>query len=55
MSYDYEDTLPENDENDKLSEQYKDTKTKVKAILIRLQQVISQNKADQEEKEKQLK
>ena len=51
---DYEDTLPENNENDKLLEQYEETKTEAKATLIKLQQVISQKEAEQEEKEKQL-
>ena len=51
---DYRDTLPENDENDKLLEQYEETKIEVKTTLIRLQQVISQREEEQEEKEKQL-
>ena len=51
---DYGDTVPENDENDKLLEQYKETKTETKATLARLQQVISQKEVEQEEKEKQL-
>ena len=51
---DYGDTLPENDENDKLLEQYEETKTEAKATLIRLQQLISQKETEQEEKEKQL-
>ena len=51
---DYGDTLPENNENDKLLEQYEETKTEAKATLIRLQQVISRKEAEQEDKEKQL-
>ena len=34
---DYGDTLPENDENDKLLEQFEETKAEAKATLIRLQ------------------
>ena len=51
---DYGDTLPENDENDRLLEKYEETKTEAKATLIRLQQLISQKETEQEEKEKQL-
>ena len=50
----YGDTLSENDENNKLLEQYEETKTEARATLIRLQQLISQKEAKQEEKEKQL-
>ena len=51
---DYEDTLPENDENDKFLEQYEEIKTEAKAKLIRLQQVISQKDEEQAEKAKKL-
>ena len=51
---DYRDTLPDKDENDKLLEQYQQTKTEAKAILTRPQQMISRKGAEQEEKEKQL-
>ena len=50
---DYEDALPENDENDKHLEQYEESKTEAKAILTRSQQIISQKEGEQEEKEKQ--
>ena len=43
---DYRDTLPENDENDKLLEQYEATKAEAKATLIKLQQGISQKEAE---------
>ena len=43
---DYRDTLPENDENDKLLEQYEETKIEAKTTLIRLQQVISQKETE---------
>ena len=45
---DYRDTLPENDENGKLLEQYEATITEAKATLIKLQQGISQKEAEQE-------
>ena len=48
---DYGDTGPENDENDKLIEQYEEIKTEAKAMLIRLQQVISKKRAEQKEKQ----
>ena len=51
---DYRDTLPDKDENDKLLEQYQETKTEAKAILTIPQQIISRKGAEQEEKEKQL-
>ena len=51
---DYGDALSENNENDKLLEQYEETKTEAKAKLIRLQQVISRKEAEEEDKEKQL-
>ena len=37
---DYGDTLPDKDENDKLLEQYQETKTEAKATLTRLQQMF---------------
>ena len=40
------DTLPENDENGKLLEQYEATITEAKATLIKLQQGISQKEAE---------
>ena len=43
---DYRDTLAENDENDKLLEQYEETKTEAKATLIKLQQGISHKEAE---------
>ena len=52
-STNYGDTLPENDENDKLLEKYEETKTEANGTLTRLQEVNSQKVAEQEEKEKQ--